>query len=255
MFNRFPIPAWSLISNPYYHLVRNKKSLLITAGDSWTYGDSLGKTKVRLGIDDTEYRLNNIYGKLLADRIDADWINFALPGASNQLIINWLTELLLTITDYNSIICVITLTESGRHEELSLIDKLKYPTLKETLDGILCNTYQQISLLQEKYKNIKFLIAHNFTDGITSSDVQLTDKTWLEVLLNKPINNSTRIVVSEHIGQMNYVKKFIDRLDVIELAEKRIDLLDNCMYCNSGDTRHPTEQGHKLWSDYLWTKI
>ena len=90
----FNVPDWSMINNPYCYKSRDSDRLIITIGDSWTYGDSLGKTKVRNGIDDTEYRLNHVYGNILTEQLAADWMNLALPGGSNFWMLNSLGQLL-----------------------------------------------------------------------------------------------------------------------------------------------------------------
>ena len=251
----FEVPSWSMIDNPYSYVHRStgvdSVKLLITVGDSWTYGDSLGKTKVRDGVDDTNYRLTHVYGNIMAERIRADWINLALPGGSNTLMLSWLDTLLAKNLKYNKIICAITLTESGRHEDLQLIDR-SLTTQQAVLEKIVAVTYGQIQTLALRYPRIKFIIAHNFTDACSAMPV---NKSWLEVMLGKPVQNGTHIVISEHIDQMNYEARFPDVLDVMDRASARMDLLDSCQYSFKEDSRHPTEQGHSMWAEYLLTQI
>lgn len=251
----FEVPQWSMIDNPYSYVHRPTDSeltkLLITVGDSWTYGDSLGKTKVRNGIDDTDYRLEHIYGNIMAERIWADWMNLALPGGSNTLMLNWLEKLLAKNLKYNEIVCVITLTESGRHEDLQLIDR-SLITQQRVLEKIVTTAYGQIQTLALRYPRIKFVVAHNFTDSCNNIPLK---KSWLEVMLGKTIQDGTHIVISEHIDQMNYEGRFPDVLDVMDRAGKRMDLLDSCEYSFKEDSRHPNEQGHRMWAEYLLTQI
>ena len=71
-------------ADEYYSDVTNKDYLVITAGDSWTYGESLGDT-----------RLSDVYGCKLSQAVNADWINIGLPGRSNSYIIKnlaWLVQ-------------------------------------------------------------------------------------------------------------------------------------------------------------------
>lgn len=244
MFEHVTVPAWSKINNPAHYLNRSSDTVLVTAGDSWTYGDSLGATKVRNGIDDTEYRLANVYGATMSARLDCDWINLALPGGSNALILDWL-ESLLPKLKYKHIICALTLTESGRHEELNYI-KSRHVTQKQCLEEILSSTYSRADDLNSY---CKLIVAHNFTDSIKST-VPLP-RSWLEVMLNKQVQNGTHIVISDHIQQMNYTRTFPDVVDIIDCANARINLLDSCEHCHKEDSRHPTEAGHRLWAEYL----
>lgn len=249
----FNVPNWSMVNNPYEFVNNESDSLLITVGDSWTYGDSVGNTKVREGRDDQEYRLSHIYGHLMSREMNANWINLALPGGSNTLLIGWLDTLLSVHGSGSNITCVITLTESGRHEDLNLID-LNWPTQQYALTQILAHTYSRINGLKGKYPSINFIVAHNFTDG-AEGIVPLCDKSWLEVMLDHQVQKNTHIVVSEHIEQMNYERRFPDVLDIMSRAEARMDLLDSCQYCFKEDSRHPNEQGHRLWADYLLNKL
>lgn len=244
----FNVPDWSMIDNPYSYRNNGSDTVLITVGDSWTYGDSLGKTKVRNGIDDTEFRLTWVYGNQLSQKLRTNWINLALPGGSNEWMLNSLETLLPTVKEEN-VICVITLTESGRHEELQLIDR-SLPTQQLVLTHILAHTYNRIEKLKQQYPQHKFYVGHNFTDG-AKGITDLLEYSWLETMLEQPIQCNTHIVVSDHIQQMNYEKRFIDVLDIIKRADARVDLLDQCKFCNKEDTRHPTEVGHSMWALYL----
>ena len=246
----FKVPDWSMINNPYYYKSRDSERLIITAGDSWTYGDSLGKTKVRNGIDDTEYRLDHVYGNLLTEQLNADWMNLALPGGSNYCMLNWVGQLLDHRYRYADVTCVITLTEAGRHEELRWADG---DNLQESLKKIVLKTYGMISELRSGFPKVTFKVAHNFTDSLPGHKV--VERTWLEVMTNKLIQDNTFIVVSDHIRQLNYERTYPDTPNVIDRALARIDIMDACDYCCKEDSRHPTEAGHKLWADYLITQL
>jgi hypothetical protein len=225
--------------------------MLITAGDSWTYGDSLGNTKVREARDDVEYRTNHIYGAVMSRALGCSWTNLALPGASNSLIISWLDILLSNDWVYEDTTCVVTLTESGRHEDLQLIER-SLGTQQRVLEKIVTHSYGEIDWLRLKHPKVNFIVAHNFTDSV---GVTALKDSWLEVMLNQPVQNGTHIVISEHIEQMNYDARFPDVLDIMDRAAARMDLLDSCEFCYKEDSRHPNEQGHWLWADYLLKHI
>lgn len=250
----YQIPQWSMIKNPIHLDFKNHDLLLITVGDSWTYGDSLGKTKVRNGIDDTEYRLKHVYGSIIANELNASWLNIALPGGSNKLMLLWLSNFLNLHHDkYKKIKCIITLTESGRHEELQLINN-NLALQQVVLEDILEKTYASIERLKQNFQRCDFLVAHNFTDALETT-FQMCEMSWLEILLNRKIQNKTHIVVSDHIKQMNYEKRFDDVFDIMDKAAARVNLLDECEHCNKEDSRHPTEHGHMLWASYLLEKL
>jgi hypothetical protein len=249
--NLFDIPKWSQVHNPYHYVDRSLNQLLITVGDSWTYGDSLGNTCVREGRDNPEYRLQKVFGNCLSEQLDYSWMNLALPGVSNYCIITWLKELLDRI-HHGTTVCVITLTESGRHEEIHWLHGQE--SLQYELSTMVDKTYESITALQKQFPRVKFVVAHNFTDSRTTN-LNICERSWLEVLTNKTIQNDTHIVVSEHIAQLNYDYSYPDRIDVLDRALQRVDILDSCDYCYKVDSRHPNEIGHQLWADYLLTKI
>jgi hypothetical protein len=246
----FDVPNWSMIKNPYLFKSRDSSHLLVTVGDSWTYGDSLGKTRVRNGIDDTEYRLNHIYGNLMSEQLAYDWMNLALPGGSNYCMLNWLVQLLDRRYHYQTITCVITLTEAGRHEEIRWA---KGDLLQPALKQIVLKEYRMIDELRLRFPRVVFQVAHNFTDSLPGYGV--IERTWLEILTGQQLQDNTYIVVSDHIRQLNYERTYPDTVDVIDRALKRIDILDACDYCCQEDSRHPLEQGHQRWANYLLTQI
>ena len=148
MLDIIDIPKWSQVDNPCHYRSVNSEQLLITVGDSWTYGDSLGQTRVRDGRDDPEHRLTHVYGSLIAEELKADWINLALPGISNNMMCTWLAQLLSRHVHGKDTVCVITLTESGRHEEISWLNP-QLPTLQNNLAAMLDRTYNDIEQLEK----------------------------------------------------------------------------------------------------------
>jgi hypothetical protein len=222
-------------------------------GDSWTYGDSLGQTRVRDGRDDPEHRLSHVYGSLIAEELKADWINLALPGISNHMMCTWLAQLLSRHVHGKDTVCVITLTESGRHEEINWL-KPELNTLHNNLTAMVDRTYNDIEQLAKKYPSIKFVVAHNFTDSRPTT-LNVCNLNWLEVMTNSRIQNNTHIVVSEHIKQLNYHYIYPDTPAIIDQALARVDILDACKYTYKQDSRHPTEYGHELWANYLLSQI
>jgi len=254
MFNTIDVPAWSRVKNPCHYQSRNSDHMIITVGDSWTYGDSLGQTCVREARDDTKHRLAHVYGNLISEELGADWINLALPGISNRQMFIWLEQLLSRRVHGANTVCIITLTESGRHEELEWLNP-KIKTLQANLEHMVDRSYSWIEQIQKRYPSIKFVVAHNFSDSRSTNQVTMCDRTWIEVLTGDHIQNGTHVVVSEHIKQLNYNYTYPDTPEVIDRAMTRIDLLDKCKYCHQHDSRHPTEYGHELWANYLLSQL
>ena len=83
----------------YYHEVdRSSDKLIITMGDSWTWGDRLGKTTIEY--DDREHRTRHIYGNIVSEQLGADFINIGFPGWNNIYIMNRLLDIFPTSVSY-----------------------------------------------------------------------------------------------------------------------------------------------------------
>lgn len=82
----------------------DKNTLLLCIGDSWTWGDTLG-----------DQRTEKIYGTLLSNKLNCDFINVGLPGESNLVILDYAKNVYANLKKrYANIIVVFTLTECTR---------------------------------------------------------------------------------------------------------------------------------------------
>ena len=201
----------------YLEIENKKKNLVICLGDSWTYGDSLGNTDVSKNIDDFEFRKEHIYGKLLADKLNADLVNAATPGCSNNFIYhqfynNIVTKDLPRLSQtYNKVYIVITLTENGR--DLKQLPHLSWflNTFKKhydyendtnfTFEKFLIRLEQFVlSQIAEQEKNfpanVKLITASNFAyvyDYNKALVKHMVPKIWTEILAEKqnlkPVKN------------------------------------------------------------------
>jgi len=94
------------VNNRYwYHEIENySDTLLICAGDSWTWGDSLGSQ-----------RTDKIYGTILTNNLKCDFINVGLCGESNLVILDYAKKVYRNLKkQYTKIIFIFTLTECTR---------------------------------------------------------------------------------------------------------------------------------------------
>jgi hypothetical protein len=103
----------------YHENIQQHDSLLIVAGDSWTWGDSLHGIDGTQGIYDDPQRLTSIYGHLLAEKLNFDFVNLAKTGCSNMTIYNYVCDILPhVVLNYKKIYVVMTLTENCRESWL-----------------------------------------------------------------------------------------------------------------------------------------
>lgn len=256
-----PAPAWSFLNSCFDARLESHDTLLITVGDSWTWGDSLGKTKARDSQDDPEYRLNHVYGNLIARQLNADWINIAIPGESNSWMIDRAEKLLRSdiILEYKKVYLTLTLTEFGRKNDYFIFrDKADVIALDNIFGVYNQEIEQRINRLILANPNVKFLVGYNFVDPAITNNF-LPD-TWLD-LLYWDATGRCHIVLSEHIEILgNWLEELtkINRTDIldfklqlIERSLTRVNRLDNSPHNNSEDSRHPTERGHEIWAEYL----
>lgn len=144
----------------YHENLADKDNLLITVGDSWTWGD---------GLADRQSRTDHIYGKHLADMLNYDFVNIAVCGVSNIVITDLLIKFINSLTkQYKKIQVVITLTESGRdlqqlvnfNRSYTAISEPNWPTLDQLTNNadfkqhnIVVECRQQCNMLSQYFDN------------------------------------------------------------------------------------------------------
>lgn len=256
--------------------------LFISAGDSWTWGDSLGKINDPAPAghatvwlrDDFEWRTTHIYGALIANRAGVDFINLGMPGHSNIEIID--TTFLKLIPacqpNYRKITIVFTLTELCR-ELLSdpvWTDKIvNYHSINDFLQQYERLMFETIMHYQSQYPDIEIRVGRNFTYSFQENKAVLEhrhlDKTWIDVIADytkqQDYPQSTRIV--SQIGTeplLQFIKRNRSQFQLYksDFVEMLTDSLDATTWleespCNyKKATKHPTEKGHELWADYIF---
>jgi len=259
--------------NWYYEHCRNSKSLLITAGDSWTWGDSLGRISSDGYVDDFEHRITHIYGSLLAEHMQSDHVNIGICGGSNVLFYDHLINLLSEVHSYyNQIIVILTLTELCREIKWDDIWIPKWDENSGSLDDFLKeyerNMFNSIQkFLLTRYPDVQFLIAHNFTKEFNDNreilGTSIIEKSWVDCLSEhqtlQPYPEIRLLTAGmainpliQHMKKINcYTKYKLDLFDIYNLGIDAIDWLDDSDLNYSQATRHPTEDAHVIWADYL----
>jgi hypothetical protein len=263
--------------NWYHKNIQNRESLLIVAGDSWTWGDSLHGIDMSINVSDDPRRLTSIYGHLLSEQLNSDFINFGKCGGANVEIYDYVCNILPSVTaNYKKIYVVMTLTENCRESNW---DQIWVPATADkhaSLD-IFLEEYEKLMFtsIQEKlvlsYPEVTFLIGRNFTYSWENNKKILSsshlEKTWVDCLakhqnLNKypsevKIMSSIAIVpLHKLLKELNLYKKFkFEFMEYYTDAELAIDWLMASDLNYKKATKHPTEIGHKVWADYLHDKI
>ena len=106
--------------NPYDFIRRRSNNLIVTIGDSWTWGANLTKQKLSgrhiEKLTDDGYRLENMFGGVISKTLNADFLSLAESGSDNYFIANKLKELhkIIDQLNYDSVTVICVFTEVGR---------------------------------------------------------------------------------------------------------------------------------------------
>ena len=249
----------------------NKKNLLICIGDSWTWGDSLGKTTREY--NDEEARYEQFYTNRLAEKLNSDWLIIALCGVNNDWIINQYRFVKKLIEqgyykNYNKIYVHVCLTELFRELGNNLIQH----SIKKNLSGIenfkqFCDVYFDLTVLNKLKKLSPIPKTHIFSKNFWDIDVDcghynFVNDVWQQLLFEKTnIEDKEILPVISGIGidplvsflQENKLKELsYDFSKMLIKINKRIDNMTSCPLNHKKATKHPTREGHQIWADYLY---
>ena len=278
----------NLQNNRSFFVNQDKNDLLITIGDSWTWGSSLGDLSV-------DYRSKHVYGRHLSERLKCDWINYGLVGGGNNEILSDLDLILqcvfndhgfdlnhseydrladLTTKKYQKIHIVITLTETGR-DTYDTNAKDKFTKVKDFLIDDELHVYQKIKELKEQYKNTNLVVARNFSYDFKECSNSLSiEKNWIQINFeeNQRLGFDNLGYTLEDVSKSGAVSGIalnkIRQLNYHDYQDKKqymIEQIDDCdklwhwlrnnpLHYNVA-TCHPTEKSHRLWANYLWQWI
>jgi hypothetical protein len=245
---------YKVITNTFDFIDNNSDSLVVTIGDSWTWGSDIS-------IDDNEdIRLSCVYGRLISDKLGSDWFNLSQPGAGNFWIADRAEELskIIPQLEYKKIIVVCTLTEIGRsfdshHDRYidyhSWFKNNDYNNFLEFLNKECINRI--IKAIDEK---TQLRIGTNFVDPIGFDDTEIyLKKSWLDCITP---TTDVCYVATHGIDHLDNAREFFQSQtdfltwssNLITLANKRLTVLSDQRYFRSA---HPLKDGHEIWSNYI----
>lgn len=251
---------------------RGKDVTLLTVGDSWVWGDEMGNSegmKMNNPRSDNDYRVPRCFGNLLANKLDTNWMQIALPGASNEWIIEEFEKMVTRLTPQaGKIIAVLGFADNCRnlnHEFPQYIDMVRDMVLRD------CSLIEIIAAIeQEIYKRIDTVLAANphvrcvampsFTNPMFEHHTQTPD-TWNDLMFGYPLPKLP--IHTSGIWELNKFledNKLITPRHMTEIVDilypainERVDLMRGSgMFFYRC---HPKEPGHELWADYLFEHI
>jgi hypothetical protein len=278
----FTLPNPNILANvtsgtvPFHFSNRHSNNLLVTLGDSWSWGRDLTAE------NNTNYRLKNVYGNQLAEKLSADFLNLAVSGSGNQYIQVLFNEFcqLAPALKYENIYVVVVFTEIGRDFNGWFDQKIDYRAwldqnircsesytefLQWQNDQLCCRMLSAVAGIQ----NLHLVVGTNFVDpiGLELLHPYQLPKTWLEVYAeaNKEIQHPSDpcYFVSPYIldkyKTVHDIHWDLNPVLFLEWANKRMDQMDKRLNILS-DTKyfrdlHPLVQGHSIWADYVYEHI
>jgi hypothetical protein len=286
MHTNFTVPQWFigpdfLSSQKILPLVgASKDTLLVTIGDSWTFGGSLLHLIPDSTVDEKlAFTRQHCYGNVLSKKLDAAWINVALPGLSNEWMADQfdiLKALLPTLT-YKKVIVVITLTElcrelrkDKRDTYFHVTDFSKFNSVKDLLRDN--SKYISDKILRNLPENVELVIGRTYVDSCYPDELSkfMIDLDWSSQLLiadNKtPLGHDTSYMLLWSISAINGLsdqlssimrEEFIHEMNnIMQLSEERIASLHSCsLNIHLAGYQHPTPEGHIIWANHVYDYI
>lgn len=247
------------ISNVYTTVSNNSDTLLITIGDSWTYGLEL------------DNRLEQVYGRLVSQALSADWLNVSCPGQGNF----WITERFVEVTelikqlDYKKIYVVCVFTEIGRSIVSHLDGFINYRRWFSHYKGTdihndflhFVNT-ECINRINEYATDPRIVlrIGTTWQDPLGFTvEKNCFEKTWLDVIrqhVQIPVDHTCYSAMHGLVHLKRTEGFFPDKSEfmewhngAIDAGINRLDLMrNNPEYFRN---HHTLAAGQKYWADYV----
>jgi hypothetical protein len=250
--------------------INGNKNLLICIGDSWTWGDSLGKTTTEY--NDKDARHTQFYTARLAEKLNSDWLMIAWCGVHNNWIVDQYKIIKQAIDNgyyknYDKIYVHVCLTELFREVGDKQISYITKKTNKTKNFKEFCNSYFELTVLSRLKKLSPLPKTHIFSKNFWDIDVDCSEHNfvndvWQQLLFEKTsIKDKEILPVVSGIGvnplvdflKENKLKELeYEFSDLLVKINKRVDNIRECPLNHKKATKHPTAEGHQIWADYLY---
>lgn len=242
---------YSESTNCFDFVDRQSNCLLVTVGDSWTWGQKLTN------------RLQEVYGNRISDHYKWDWLNLSVPGSSNFFIAEKVQELKMILhrLHYEKIIIICTFTEIGRgfnsHHDLHINYRSWLDENLHTKDDF----YLFLSMLNKDcvdriYSSIdsrcRVIYGTNFVNNLALPMHDTLPMTWNDIISTPyPI----RVYASSTgVSRLKDIEEFVPRnrkhLYKIWFAE----MIDQAKYVDLkwfSRKTHPDSHEHDRWAKFI----
>lgn len=248
----------------FHEDISGKSNLIVTIGDSWTWGDSIDGINPFTKLDSPK-RLENVYGAHIKNSLKTyDWINIAIPGTGNR----WITDTakrfvnIATQSNYQHIIIICLFSDTCRDAEYGIEQLgIKFTSVNDLVSLIDKHFLTDLSIF-DSISNIDLVVARNFTDThpdnikivkhhLPANWVDFSRINWNPDFQPLPfftgyVGNHKNLISNLTLEQ----KIWIDT-EYYDAADKITQFLNDCPLHYKVASKHPTEENHKLWAMYL----
>ena len=257
-------------TNLYNFVSHDSDELIVTVGDSWTWGSDISRNDK----DDSE-RVRHLFGNVIAQRRQADWLNLAIPAQGNFYIAEMVQELarIIPTLPYKKIIVICTFTGVGRWfntrfdldidyiswfrqnvQSQNDFDKFLTMLNKRCVDKI-------ISTLKP-FDHVVLKIGTNFVDHLgfdNLTDQQKLKDPWYHIM---NVVDDRDVYTCIYYNRLSMITEFLDNkfhddfkrwfLEIYDKSHHRLRLIQNP---NKFRNYHPMASGHLAWANYICDQI
>jgi hypothetical protein len=265
-------PEWITqhAENSEFYIKRNKDELLIVVGESWAYGESLPNVATAIGKYDLFSQLENCFSARMANAMNADLYQYAVPGNCNYYMFKELERILPYVKsmNYKKVHLCIQMTEPGRESAIS--DLIVNHPLTSLLDfKVSCEFTDWLEQYDEvffKYLNnilvdygigIDCVLWKNFCSINTDTrydSFKVEETSWIQY--SSRMSGDPMPAPSFYsIGWVdNFIKKYGNIKFNPSYLNQQIDLIEKSNNYLTGHPMHyphPNQMMHLLWAQYL----
>jgi hypothetical protein len=269
-----------LANNSEIYVQKNSKTLVITVGESWTYGEGTEVINHRFHKWDIKDRIELTYSGKLAKILNSDLWTFACPGNSNSGIFTSLFRILDSVDTqkYNAIKVAIQMTACDREPPNNIgPTHLLYPLITHDTDfkhdrkihlRDWFERYDEVwfDMLSRYIENSKLpldvVLFKNFNNVWTRKrnyNFQILDTYWLEYNANwHNFRLPPCYVMHPDFYKQMQTFSIIDNFDFEFIMKdyNNWEVYTQFLECNNETNHacHPTAMSHALWTNYLLQK-
>jgi hypothetical protein len=256
--------SWHQIpTNTFDFIDRDSKILVVTVGDSWTWGSDLS-----LNNNNEQYRRDNVYGNLVSKELNADWLNLGLCAQGNFWIASMVSELAAVIPklEYQHIYLICTFSGALRWFNTKYDQHINYlawfkdnaPKFDRLPAMLNCLCVENIVKSVETYDHVTLKIGTNFVDAIGFDSLQprqILPDPWYKVL---GYNDNTSVYTCVYYETISQALEFIEPkyhtefkqwfIEIMDKGSQRLELINDPVNFRN---YHPLATGHQAWAQYI----